>query len=70
MIEIIKKDTKKIITCFKCGCKFSYEEEDIKREKKYDKHYTFIDYPISKNFIKEYIKCPQCDSEIVIKMEK
>lgn len=29
MIEIIERGTKKIAKCPYCGCRFSYEEEDV-----------------------------------------
>ena len=61
MIEIIKKGTKKIITCLKCGCVFSYEEEDIRND--------CNDYCAALLY-KKYIQCPQCNNEIIIKQEK
>lgn len=30
MIEIIKHGTKQVTKCKKCGCEFSYEEEDVR----------------------------------------
>ena len=30
MIEIIKHGTKQVTKCKKCGCEFSYDEEDIR----------------------------------------
>ena len=32
MIKIIKEGTRKIAKCPNCGCEFSYEEEDIKKD--------------------------------------
>lgn len=29
MRKIIKRGTKEIVTCNTCGCRFSYEEEDV-----------------------------------------
>jgi hypothetical protein len=29
MIEIIKRGTKHTTVCAECGCKFSYEDEDV-----------------------------------------
>lgn len=29
MIEIIERGTKEIMKCQYCGCRFSYEEEDV-----------------------------------------
>jgi uncharacterized protein with PIN domain len=54
MIEIIKKGPKDITTCPKCGCKFSYEKEDIKSE-----DYAYKSY-------KEYVICPQCNQPVIL----
>ena len=35
MIKIIKPGTRTVTSCEYCGCKFSYEEEDIKEDKLY-----------------------------------
>ena len=71
MIEIIKEGTKRIVTCYNCGCVFSYEKEDIKQDIAYDEHYIAPgDYSIPSRFIKEYIKCPQCSKLITLKQEK
>ena len=32
MIQIIEKGTRKIRKCPECGCKFSFEAEDVKEE--------------------------------------
>ena len=59
MIKIIEFGTRTITECAECGCKFSYEKEDIKGYKLY------AGYPLA---VREpYIKCPQCGKEIVLK---
>lgn len=50
MIKIIKKGTRQIATCEKCGCVFSYEEEDIKHL----------------GSCKKYVICPQCNTDVVV----
>lgn len=57
MIEIIKRGTKNITTCKQCGCKFSYESEDIQQK------FSFVD--IYKQY-KDYVICPQCNEEVVV----
>lgn len=59
MIEIIKRGTKHITECKQCGCKFSYESEDIQEEcvdgyKRYRK----------------YVQCPQCNEKVVIEQTR
>lgn len=56
MIEIIKLGTKKIIVCNQCGCKFSYEAEDVQREDT-DNYKAF----------KEFVQCPQCNEKVILK---
>lgn len=56
MIEIIEKGTKAVTKCPACGCKFSYEEEDVKI--KYNKQYP-LDKPTG-----AYVCCPQCNHEL------
>ena len=58
MIKIIKEGTRKITTCDKCGCEFSYEEEDIK--------ITTEPSIFGESSIIETINCPQCKSEIIL----
>lgn len=55
MIEIIEKGTRVVTKCRACGCKFSYEEEDI--NVRYEKQYP-IDKPIG-----AFVRCPQCGNE-------
>ena len=54
MIEIIERGTKEVIRCKTCGCKFSYEKEDLHIEDT-DDYKAF----------KEYVVCPQCGHEVI-----
>jgi hypothetical protein len=59
MIEIIKRGTKKTCTCDKCGCYFSYEEEDV------EKVYNTIGTPWGESrTYKSIVRCPQCESVV------
>lgn len=51
MIEIIKRGPKEV----KCGCIFSYEQEDVKSE-----DYAYKSY-------REYVICPQCTQSVTLK---
>ena len=55
MIKIIKEGTIKIAKCPNCGCEFSYEEEDINM------------VPHAGYLSVNYIHCPQCNNDIVLK---
>jgi predicted nucleic-acid-binding Zn-ribbon protein len=58
MMEIISKP--KMKKCKKCGCEFTYEDEDTIRHTRInitDPHYGYISVDI---------KCPQCDNEIYL----
>lgn len=52
MIQIIKPGTKKITKCEKCGCQFSYEEEDIRSD--------------NRVFEETWVMCPQCHIRVII----
>lgn len=58
MIKIIRQGTRKTIECDKCGCFFSYENEDIRR------------HDIGNYDLKIYIVCPQCKNEIILEASK
>ena len=55
MISILKKRRKKI-ECLECGCKFSFNEKDVK----------FITIPSPLKARKKYIVCPQCEEETML----
>ena len=59
MIEIIERGSKEVINCKKCGCKFSYEKEDIQN----------IDIDNYKGW-KEVVICPQCSCEVIVRQTK
>ena len=59
MIKIIEPGTKRIIKCAECGCKFSFDEEDIKGYKLYTVDPLSVREP--------YIECPQCGKKIILK---
>ena len=50
MIKVIELGTKAVTKCQYCGCKFSYENEDIET--------VFLG--------KTWVVCPQCGKEIVL----
>ena len=58
MIKIIKPGTRRITECAECGCKFSYEKEDIKVSGLYS-----MDQLQTR---KSYVECPKCHKEIVL----
>lgn len=63
MIRIIEKGTRQTRTCENCGCRFSFEAEDIEVAR---------ELPICGGKItgRAYIKCPQCGKQITLKQEK
>ena len=57
MIEIIQRGTKEIVKCNICGCRFSYEEEDVTDDKQI--------WPQMNVSLKGgYVVCPQCDAKV------
>lgn len=68
MRTIIKKGTRKQLTCSKCGCLFSYEEEDIQHLEYENGAYTFVEG--TKHGYKNYVMCPQCDYDNAIEKTK
>ena len=59
MIKIIKEGTRKTEECTTCGCKFSYEEEDIEKDGLLANNSVLIG--------KTWVVCPQCGKEIVLR---
>ena len=59
MIKIIEPGTRTITECAECGCKFSYENEDIEKDGLWANNLVFIG--------KIFVVCPQCGKEIVLK---
>ena len=58
MIKIIEPGTRRIIKCAECGCKFSYESEDIENDGLLTNNLVFLG--------KTWVVCPQCGKEIVL----
>lgn len=66
MIKIIEPGTRTVGECYNCGCKFSYEKEDIQ-----SRPYKVIDtvahdvvkLPI---FLESYVTCPQCGKALTV----
>lgn len=59
MIKIIEPGTRTVTKCTECGCKFSYENEDIEKDGLWANNLVFIG--------KIFVVCPQCGKEIVLK---
>lgn len=59
MIKIIERGTGHVCTCDNCGCKFSYEDEDVVTE-------------IMENYkgFRDFIVCPQCSLIITVNQSK
>ena len=51
MIKIIKQGTRQKLECDNCGCMFSFEDEDVKRDCVR---------------MRRFIECPQCRAKIYI----
>lgn len=58
MIKIIEPGTRTVTSCEYCGCRFSYENEDIK--------VSGLGSIEQLQTRKSYIECPQCGKEIVL----
>ena len=59
VIKIIEPGTRRITECTECGCKFSYENEDIEGHELY-----LVDLLLAGI---SYIERPQCGKEIRLK---
>ena len=59
MVTIIKRGTREVTDCPICGCKFSYEKVDVINE----------DTDNYKGF-KEYVPCPQCGTNVIIRQSR
>ena len=59
MIKIIEPGTRRIIKCAECGCKFSYEKEDIENDGLLTNNLVFLG--------KTWVVCPQCHKSITLK---
>ena len=61
MIKIIEPGTRTVTSCEYCGCKFSYEQEDIKHSQ-----YKLPEVKHSPVFSDSYVECPQCHKSITL----
>ena len=59
MIKIIEPGTRIAIKCTECGCKFSYENEDIEKYGLLGNNSVF--------FGETWVVCPQCGKKIILK---
>ena len=64
MIQIIEKGTKKIRKCPECGCKFSFEAEDVKEN--YEPSRKYDDFLLTAASRSTYVICPQCSTTIAV----
>ena len=62
MIKIIEPGTRTVTSCEYCGCKFSYENEDIEKDGLWANNLVFIG--------KIFVVCPQCGKEIVLERQR
>lgn len=70
MIKIIEPGTKTVAECNSCGCKFSYEREDVQcRPYKVPDEFVpaITKLPI---FFESYVTCPQCGKTMTVKSQK
>lgn len=70
MIKIIEPGTKTVTECYHCGCKFSYEREDVQcRPYKVPDGFvpSITKLPI---FFESYVTCPQCGKTMTVKSQK
>ena len=58
MIKITEPGTRIVTSCENCGCKFSYENEDIENDGLLSNNLVFLG--------KTWVVCPQCGKEIVL----
>lgn len=61
MIKIIEPGTKKIAVCDDCGCKFSFEKEDV-QFRGHD--------PLRPNWYQHFVLCPQCHKEKILEQTR
>jgi hypothetical protein len=66
MIKIIEPGTKTVAECNRCGCKFSYEKEDI--QSRPHKMHDGCAPSITKfpKLFEYYVLCPQCGKDLTV----
>lgn len=62
MINVIKLGGTTIGECENCGCRFSYDEKDIKKDKLYGMGKL--------QAVISYIECPRCSKQHKVNKEK
>lgn len=70
MIKIIEPGTRTVAECYHCGCKFSYDREDVQcRPYKVPDGFVpaITKLPI---FLESYVTCPQCGKTMTVKSQK
>lgn len=66
MIKIIEPGTKNVAECNSCGCKFSYEKQDIQsRPHKTPDRCAPSITKLTKLF-EYYVLCPQCGKDLTV----
>ena len=58
MIRIIEPGTRRVTSCGYCGCKLSYENEDIENDGLLTNNLVFLG--------KTWVVCPQCHKNITL----
>lgn len=58
MIKIIEPGTRTITKCAECGCKFSYENDDIEKDGLFANNSVVLG--------KTWVVCPQCHKSITL----
>lgn len=65
MIKIIEHGTRKEQRCERCGCLFSYEAIDVEKGNIAGVNaFELYEKPF------KYVRCPQCNNEIILEAEK
>ena len=63
MIKIIKSGTIQEKHCERCGCIFSFEEEDIETE-------VNVGSCMATKPYKKFVTCPQCKNKFILKQTR
>lgn len=72
MIEVLKRGTRKQCVCEHCGAELSYEEKDIKNDKKGHAlgMISLRMFQTGKSYPSKYIICPQCKHPIAVEVNE
>lgn len=66
MIKIIEPGTRTVAECCHCGCKFSYEKEDIQSRPYKVADGNVPDITRLPIFFESYVTCPQCGKDLTV----